>query len=95
MESKGILSKKTVEKVAITCSNCGNETMIDVDIFDTNYQEIITTFVLNTMLHHVGMFYTVYHLSTNLSFVFPYHILIIHYFQPSITYQHGVMLYSI
>ena len=29
--------------------------MTDVDILDTTYQYIITTFVLNTMLHHVGM----------------------------------------
>ena len=29
--------------------------MIDVDILDTTYQYIITTFLLNTMLHHVGM----------------------------------------
>ena len=29
--------------------------MIDVDILNTTYQDIITTFVLNTMLHHVGM----------------------------------------
>ena len=29
--------------------------MIDVDILDITYQDIITTFVLNTMLHHVCM----------------------------------------
>ena len=29
--------------------------MIDMDLLETDYQEIITTFVLNTMLHHVGM----------------------------------------
>ena len=29
--------------------------MIYVDLLETNYQEIIATFVLNTMLHHVGM----------------------------------------
>ena len=44
--------KQTVEKVAIRCSNCGKETMIDFDLLETDYQEIITTFVLNTMLHH-------------------------------------------
>ena len=26
-----------------------------MDLLDNTYQEIITTFVLNTMLHHVGM----------------------------------------
>ena len=33
--------------------------MIDVDFLDTTYQEIITTFVLNTMLHHVGMLWII------------------------------------
>ena len=47
--------KQNVEKVTIWFSNCGNETMIDVDLLETDYQETITAFVLNTMLHHVGM----------------------------------------
>ena len=51
--------KETVEKVAIRCSNCGKETIIDVDVLDTTYQEIITTFVLNTMLHHVGILWII------------------------------------
>ena len=29
--------------------------MIDVDIINTTYQDIFTTFVFNTMLHHVVM----------------------------------------
>ena len=29
--------------------------MIHVDNLNTTYQDIITNFVLNTMLHHVGM----------------------------------------
>ena len=33
--------------------------MIDVDLLDTNDQEIITTFVLNTMLQHVGMIWII------------------------------------
>ena len=33
--------------------------MIDVDILDTTYQEIITSSVLNTMLHHVGMLWII------------------------------------
>ena len=32
--------KQTVEKVAIRCSNCGKETMIDVHFLDTTYKEI-------------------------------------------------------
>ena len=47
--------KQTLEKVAIRFSNGGKETMIDVDLLGTNYQEMITTFVLNTLLHHFGM----------------------------------------
>ena len=42
-------------KVAIICSNCVKETMIDVYHLNTTYQDIIITFALNTMLHHVGM----------------------------------------
>ena len=33
--------------------------MIDVDLLETTYQEIITTFVLNTMLHHFGMMWII------------------------------------
>ena len=33
--------------------------MIDVDILDTTYKEIITTFLLNTMLHHVHMLWII------------------------------------
>ena len=29
--------------------------MIYLDLLETDYQEIITTFALNTMLHHAGM----------------------------------------
>ena len=29
--------------------------MTDLDLLETDYQEIITTFVLNTMLHHVSV----------------------------------------
>ena len=48
-----------MEKVAIRCNNCGKEKIIDVDLLKTNYQEIITTFVLNTMLHHVDMIWII------------------------------------
>ena len=33
--------------------------MIYVDLLETNYQEIITTFLFNTMLHHVGMIWII------------------------------------
>ena len=45
--------------MAIRCIHYGKETIIDVDILDTTYQDIITTFVLNTMLHHVGMLWII------------------------------------
>ena len=47
--------KNTGVKFAIRFSDCGKETMIDVYIMNNTYQDIITTFTLNTMLHHVGM----------------------------------------
>ena len=31
--------------------------MIDVDIMNTTYQDIITTFVFNAILHHIGMLF--------------------------------------
>ena len=33
--------------------------MIDVDNLNTTYQDLITNFVLNTMLHHVGMLWII------------------------------------
>ena len=33
--------------------------MIYVDDFNTTYQDIITTFVLNKMLHHVDMLWII------------------------------------
>ena len=51
--------KQTVLKVDIRCINCGKETMIYVENLNTTYKDIITTFVLNTMLHHVGMLWIV------------------------------------
>ena len=51
--------KNTGVKTSIRCSNCGKEKMIDVDILDTTYQYIIRTFVLNTMLHRVGMLWII------------------------------------
>ena len=51
----GGFEKNTEEKIAIRCSNCGKETIIYVDNLNTAYEDIITTFVLSAMLHHVGM----------------------------------------
>ena len=33
--------------------------VIDVDLLEINYQEIITNIVLNTILHHVGMIWII------------------------------------
>ena len=51
--------KQTVVNVAMRCSNCGKETIIDVDNMDTTHQDIIKTFILNNMLHHVDMLWIV------------------------------------
>ena len=57
-KEKGDL-KQTVDLFSIRCSNYGKEIMIDVDFWNTTYQEIITTFVLNTMLHHFRMIWII------------------------------------
>ena len=53
--STGGVDKNASETIALRCSNCVIETMIDIDIMNTTYQNIFKTFVLNIMLHHVGM----------------------------------------
>ena len=53
--SQGEVEKNMAKKRGTRCSNCGKETMIDVDHLNTTYQDIITNFVLNKMLHHVSM----------------------------------------
>ena len=47
--------QNTSENIAIRCGNCGKEKMISMDNMNTTYQDIITLFVLNTILHHVGI----------------------------------------
>ena len=37
------------------CSNCGKETGLSMKGMNTNYKYLIIVFVLNTVLHHVGM----------------------------------------
>ena len=50
---------KIQQKKSIRCSNCGKETIIYVDNLNTTYQDTIKTFVLNTMLHRVGMLWII------------------------------------
>ena len=47
--------QNNVENVAIRCSNCGKETSLYMKNMNINYKYIITSFVLNTVLHRVVM----------------------------------------
>ena len=49
------LEKNVVENVSIMCRNCGKKTGLYLRNTNTNYKDMITKFVLNTVLHHVGM----------------------------------------
>ena len=44
-----------VKIIAIRCSNCGKQTGLYMYNINTNYKDIVTVFVLNTVLHHVDM----------------------------------------
>ena len=48
-------NENVVESITIICSNCGKETGLSMKNMNTNYKELITKFVLNTMLHHVDI----------------------------------------
>ena len=50
-----MIIKNKVEHIAIRCSNCGKETGLSMGDMNTKYKDIITSFVLNTVLHHFGM----------------------------------------
>ena len=41
--------------IAIRCSNCGKETGLSTKNMNTNNKYIISSFVLNKVLHHVGI----------------------------------------
>ena len=47
--------KHDVKIIAIRCSNRGKETGLSINNMNTNYKYIITSFLLNTLLQHVGM----------------------------------------
>ena len=53
--NKGHDDQNKVENIATRCGNCGKETGLYTKRIDTNYKDIITSFVLNKMLHHVGI----------------------------------------
>ena len=47
---------KKFDVVYLKCINCKRETGLDTETsFYWVYDEIVTKFMLNTMLHHVGM----------------------------------------
>ena len=48
-------NEKDVEIITIRCSNCGKQTGLSLDNMNVNYKDKVTVFVLNTLLHHVGM----------------------------------------
>ena len=48
--------EKDLDTLSLKCINCKRETGLDPETtFTWFYDEIITKFVLNAMLHHVGM----------------------------------------
>ena len=44
-----------VNIIAIRCSNFGKDIGLSMNNINTNYKDIIASFLLNTLLHHVGM----------------------------------------
>ena len=53
--NKEYTNKNFVENVAIRCENCVNSTGIYMKNMNTNYNDIITQFLFDTMLHHFGI----------------------------------------
>ena len=49
------VDKKMVETVAIRCNYCVKETGLSMKNMNRNYNDIITKFVFNTILHNVGV----------------------------------------
>ena len=49
------LEENVVETIAVSCSNCGETTGLYVKNTNTNYNNMITKFLFNIVLHHVGM----------------------------------------
>ena len=53
--NKGHDDQNKVELIGIRCSNCGKQTGLSMENMNTKYKDIITSFVLNITLHHVGI----------------------------------------
>ena len=41
--------------ITIKCIDCGKQTGLSMDNMNKNYKDIVTVFVLNKLLYHVGM----------------------------------------
>ena len=57
--NKGHDDQNNVENIAIKCSNCVKENILSMKNINTNYKYIITSFVLNAVLHHVVVQWTI------------------------------------
>ena len=53
--NKGQDDQNKLEHVEIRCNNCGKQNGVYMDDMNNKYKDIITSFVLNTVLHHVGI----------------------------------------
>ena len=42
-----------MDNIGIRCSNCGKT--IGLSVKNTNYEDMVTKFLLNSVLHHVGL----------------------------------------
>ena len=53
--NKGHDDHNDVKIIAIRFINCGKQTGLYMDNMNTKYKDIVTKFVLNTLLHHFGI----------------------------------------
>ena len=53
--NKGHDDQNKVEHISIKRINCGKQTGLSMDDMNTKYKAVITSFVSNTVLHHVGI----------------------------------------
>ena len=59
-EIRLICGDDDLDIVSLKCINCKKETGLNAEtVFKEFYDEVITKFVLNTMLHHVGMLWII------------------------------------
>ena len=56
------LEENVVDNIGLRCSNCGKITSLSLK--NTNDKDMVTKFVLNSMLHHVGLSWIIERLRT-------------------------------